>query len=225
MEKSMEWKTLPVSDLKPAAYNPRKQLKAGDKEYEKIKNSILEFGYVEPIIINFDMTVIAGHQRLTVLKDLGYTEVQCVMVNVDKTREKALNIALNKITGAWDDSLLADLLVDLQNENFNTDFTGFEPAEIDELFSNVHNKDVCEDDFDVDEELKNPCFSKTGDIWHLGRHRLVCGDSTLSETYDVLMDGKNANLVVTDPPYNVNVEETAGKIKGGAGTLRVHERI
>ena len=213
MEKSMEWKTLPVSDLKPAAYNPRKQLKAGDKEYEKIKNSILEFGYVEPIIINFDMTVIAGHQRLTVLKDLGYTEVQCVMVNVDKTREKALNIALNKITGAWDDSLLADLLVDLQNENFNTDFTGFEIPEIDDLFSKVHNKDVCEDDFDVDEELKNPCFSKTGDIWHLGRHRLVCGDSTLSETYDVLMDGKNANLVVTDPPYNVNVEETAGKIK------------
>lgn len=78
----MQWKTLSVDALRPAAYNPRKKLKAGDKEYEKIKNSILEFGYVEPIIVNYDMTVIGGHQRLTVLKDLGYTEVQCVEVHL-----------------------------------------------------------------------------------------------------------------------------------------------
>ena len=98
---AMEWKTLPVDALRPAAYNPRKTLKAGDKEYEKIKNSILEFGYVEPIIVNYDMTVIGGHQRLTVLKDLGYTEVQCVVVHIeDEHKVKALNIALNKITGA-----------------------------------------------------------------------------------------------------------------------------
>ena len=212
MEKSMEWKTLPVSDLKPAVYNPRKQLKAGDKEYEKIKNSISEFGYVEPIIINFDMTVIAGHQRLTVLKDLGYTEVQCVMVNVDKTREKALNIALNKITGAWDDSLLADLLVDLQNENFNTDFTGFEIPEIDDLFSKVHDKEVKEDDFDVDEELKKPCFSKYGDIWHLGRHKVICGDSTDTSTFENLLEGIKVNLVCTDAPYFVELKNKSGTI-------------
>ena len=149
---AMEWKTLPVDALRPAAYNPRKKLKAGDKEYEKIKNSILEFGYVEPIIVNYDMTVIGGHQRLTVLKDLGYTEVQCVVVHIeDEHKVKALNIALNKITGAWNEELLADLLVDLQSVDFNTDLTGFEAPEIEQLFSKVHNKDIKEDDFDVEE--------------------------------------------------------------------------
>lgn len=211
---AMEWRTIPVGELKPAAYNPRKKLKAGDKEYEKIKNSIQEFGYVEPIICNYDMTVIGGHQRLTVLKNLGYTEVQCVVVRIeDENKVKALNVALNKITGAWDEQLLADLLVDLKTQDFNTDFTGFEAPEIEQLFSKVHNKEIKEDDFDVDEELKKPTMSKQGDVWLLGRHRFICGDSTKPETYDTLMDGQLANMVLTDPPYNVNVEETAGKIK------------
>lgn len=211
---AMEWKKLSVDELCPAAYNPRKKLKAGDKEYEKIKNSILEFGYVEPIIVNYDMTVIGGHQRLTVLKDLGYTEVQCVVVHIeDEHKVKALNIALNKITGAWNEQLLADLLVDLQSVDFNTDLTGFEAPEIEQLFSKVHNKDIKEDDFDVEEELKNPPISRKGDIWLLGRHRVICGDSMLPETYTKLMEGQRANLVLTDPPYNVNVEETAGKIQ------------
>ena len=211
---AMEWKTLSVDALRPAAYNPRKKLKAGDKEYEKIKNSILEFGYVEPIIVNYDMTVIGGHQRLTVLKDLGYTEVQCVVVHIeDEHKVKALNIALNKITGAWNEQLLAELLVDLQSVDFNTDLTGFEAPEIEQLFSKVHNKDIKEDDFDVEAELKNPPISRKGDIWLLGRHRVICGDSTLPETYTKLMEGRRANLVLTDPPYNVNVEETAGKIQ------------
>ena len=191
---AMEWKTLSVDALRQAAYNPRKKLKAGDKEYEKIKNSILEFGYVEPIIVNYDMTVIGGHQRLTVLKDLGYTEVQCVVVHIeDEHKVKALNIALNKITGAWNEQLLADLLVDLQSVDFNTDLTGFEAPEIEQLFSKVHNKDIKEDDFDVEEELKNPPISRKGDIWLLGRHRVICGDSTLPETYTKLMEGRRAN--------------------------------
>ena len=211
---AMEWKTLSVDALRPAAYNPRKKLKAGDKEYEKIKNSILEFGYVEPIIVNYDMTVIGGHQRLTVLKDLGYTEVQCVVVHIeDEHKVKALNIALNKITGAWNEQLLAELLVDLQSVDFNTDLTGFEAPEIEQLFSKVHNKDIKGDDFDVEAEFKNPPISRKGDIWLLGRHRVICGDSTLPETYTKLMEGRRANLVLTDPPYNVNVEETAGKIQ------------
>lgn len=211
---AMQWKTLSVDALRPAEYNPRKKLKAGDKEYEKIKNSIQEFGYVEPIIVNYDMTVIGGHQRLTVLKDLGYTEVQCVEVHIeDENKVKALNIALNKITGAWNEQLLADLIVDLQAANFNTDFTGFEAPEIEQLFSKVHNKDIKEDNFDVEAELQKPTMSQAGDVWLLGRHRLICGDSTLPETYTKLMDGKRANLVLTDPPYNVDVEETAGKIK------------
>ena len=211
---AMQWKTLSVDALRPAAYNPRKKLKPGDKEYEKIKNSIQEFGYVEPIIVNYDMTVIGGHQRLTVLKDLGYTEVQCVEVHIeDENKVKALNVALNKITGSWNEQLLADLIVDLQTANFNTDFTGFEAPEIEQLFSKVHNKEIKEDSFDVEAELKKPTIAKLGDVWMLGRHRVICGDSTLPETYTTLMDGKRANLVLTDPPYNVDVEESAGKIK------------
>lgn len=210
----MTWVSLSIDSLKPAAYNPRKKLKKGDKEYEKIKKSIVEFGYVDPIIVNFDGTVIGGHQRLTVLSDLGYKEVQCVQVQIkDKNKVKALNVALNKITGAWNEELLADLMVDLQDADFNLDLTGFEAPEIDQLFSKVHNKEVKEDDFDVDEELIKPTISKQGDIWHLGKHRVICGDSTNPETYQLLLEDKKANLVVTDPPYNVNVEETAGKIK------------
>ena len=208
----MEIKELPLKELKPAAYNPRKKLKKGDKEYEKIKQSLLKFGYVDPIIVNEDLTVIGGHQRLTVLKDLDYETAKCVIVKLSKEDEKALNIALNKITGQWDDALLADLLLDLQESDFNLDLTGFEPPEIDNILSNVHDKELSEDEFDVEEELKKPTVSRRGDIWQLGKHRVICGDSTKSETYDQLLGDKKANLVVTDPPYNVDVEETAGKI-------------
>lgn len=205
-------KNIPVTELKPAAYNPRKKLKPGDKEYEKIKNSIKEFGFADPLVVNSDMTIIGGHQRLTVAMDLGYTEVPCAVVNIDKTREKALNIALNKITGAWDEDLLADLLKDLEASDFNTALTGFEPPEMEALFNKVCDKEVTEDSFDVDEELKKPTMSKLGDMWFLGKHKVFCGDSTNEENYVALMDGAKANLVLTDPPYNVDVEETAGKI-------------
>lgn len=209
---TMEIKELPLKELKPAAYNPRKKLKKGDKEYEKIKQSLLKFGYVDPIIVNEDLTVIGGHQRLTVLKDLDYETAKCVIVDLPKEDEKALNIALNKITGQWDEALLADLLLDLQESDFNLDLTGFEPPEIDDILSNVHDKELSEDEFDVEEELKKPTVSRHGDIWQLGKHRVICGDSTKSETYKQLLDDRKANLVVTDPPYNVDVEETAGKI-------------
>lgn len=210
----MQWQTLALEELQPAAYNPRKKLKPGDKEYEKIKSSIQEFGYVEPIIVNYDMTVIGGHQRLTVLRDLGYTEAQCVVLHIeDENKVKALNIALNKITGAWNEQLLADLLVDLQSVDFNMDLIGFEAPEIEQLFSKVHNKKIKEDDFDVDAELQKPPVSKLGDLWLLGKHRVLCGDSTLPDTYTTLMEGVRANMVLTDPPYNVNVEESAGSIK------------
>lgn len=209
---TMEIKELPLKELKPAAYNPRKKLKKGDKEYEKIKQSLLKFGYVDPIIVNEDLTVIGGHQRLTVLKDLDYETAKCVIVKLSKEDEKALNIALNKITGQWDEALLADLLLDLQESDFNLDLTGFEPPEIDDILSNVHDKELSEDEFDVEEELKKPTVSRHGDIWQLGKHRVICGDSTKAETYKQLLDDRKANLVVTDPPYNVDVEETAGKI-------------
>lgn len=212
-EMKMEFKKLPINSLVPASYNPRKKLKPGDKEFEKIKNSINEFGYVDPVIVNKDLTVIGGHQRISVLKTLGYTEIDCVIVDVDKTKEKALNIALNKISGEWDKNLLAELIKDLQTLDYDVSFTGFEPPEIDELFNDIHSKEIIEDNFDVEKELAQPSFTKRGDVWLLGRHRLVCGDSTDPEVFRLLMEGKKANLVVTDPPYNVAYEAKAGKIQ------------
>ena len=211
--KTAKLSVLPIKDLNPAEYNPRKRLKPGDKEYEKIKHSIEEFGFADPVVVNSDMTIIGGHQRVTVAAALGYTEVPCAIVEVSKTQEKALNIALNKISGEWNQELLADLIQDLQDSDFDVGFTGFEPPEIEQLFSKVHDKKVKEDDFNVEAELKKPTVAQTGDVWLLGKHRVICGDSILPETYSILMDGRKANLILTDPPYNVDVEETAGKIK------------
>ena len=210
--KTATLKVIPVSELKPAEYNPRKKLKPGDKEYEKIKNSIEEFGFADPLVVNADMTIIGGHQRLTVAMALGYTEVPCAVVDIDKVRERALNIALNKITGAWDENLLADLLKDIQDSDFDLGKTGFDPPEIDQLFSQVHNKDVKEDDFDVESELKQPAFSKTGDMWHLGKHTVICGDSTDPATFEKLLEGRLVNLVLTDAPYFVNLQNKSGTI-------------
>lgn len=211
--KKMEFKKLPIDSLIPASYNPRKKLKPGDSEFEKIKNSIEAFGYVDPVIVNKDLTVIGGHQRISVLKILGYTEIDCVVIDIDKTKEKALNVALNKISGEWNKELLADLIKDLQSLDYDVSFTGFDPPEIDELFNDVHDKEVKEDDFNVEEALKEPTITQKGDVWILGRHRLVCGDSTDTEAYNILMEGRKANLVVTDPPYNVAYEAKAGKIQ------------
>lgn len=203
-----------TADLLPADYNPRKDLKPGDAEYEKLKRSIEQFGYVEPVIWNQTTgRVVGGHQRLKVLMDMGMTEVDCVVVAMDEDKEKALNIALNKISGDWDKDKLALLIADLQGADFDVSLTGFEPAEIDALFKDTLKDGVKDDDFDVGAELAQPTMTKPGDIWTLGRHRLICGDSTKAETYDLLMGSTKANLVITDPPYNVNYEGSAGKIK------------
>ena len=217
MIKTAELKMLPLSVLKPAAYNPRKKLKPGDKEYQKIKNSIEEFGFADPLVVNADMTIIGGHQRFNVAVELGITEVPCAVVDVDKVREKALNIALNKATGAWDEKLLAELLEDLKNQDFNVDLTGFDPPEMDQLLSKLYDKDLKDDDFDEDKALEAPAFVEPGDIWLLGRHRLMCGDSTKAEDVAVLMEGKKANVCVTDPPYNCSYE-------GGTGMTIMNDR-
>lgn len=203
-----------TAELLPADYNPRKDLKPGDAEYEKLKRSLEQFGYVEPVIWNKNTgRVVGGHQRLKVLIDMGMTEVDCVVVELDEEKEKALNIALNKISGEWDNDKLALLISDLQGADFDVSLTGFDPDEIEDLFKDDMKDGVKDDDFDIEEELKKPTVSKAGDLWMLGNHRLVCGDSTKVDTYDLLMAGKLANLVITDPPYNVNYEGSAGKIK------------
>ena len=203
-----------TENLLPADYNPRKDLKPGDAEYEKLKRSIEQFGYVEPVIWNKTTgRVVGGHQRLKVLIDMGITEVDCVVVEMDESKEKALNIALNKISGEWDKDKLALLITDLQVEDFDVSLTGFDAAEIDDLFKDTIGDKVKDDDFDVTAELQNPTITKLGDVWQLGRHRLVCGDATKIETYETLLGDEKVNLVITDPPYNVNYEESAGKIK------------
>lgn len=200
--------------LIPADYNPRKDLKPGDPEYEKLKRSLEEFGYVEPVIWNKTTShVVGGHQRLKVLLDMGITEVECVVIEMNEEKEKALNIALNKISGDWDKDKLMLLITDLQGADFDVSLTGFDLGEIDDLFKDSLKDGIKDDDFDVDAELQKPAVAKLGDVWMLGRHRLVCGDSTKADTFTALMDGKLANLVVTDPPYNVNYEGAAGKIK------------
>ncbi len=203
-----------TADLLPADYNPRKDLKPGDKEYEKLKRSIQEFGYVEPVIWNKNTgRVVGGHQRLKVLIDMGITEVECVVVELTEEKEKALNVALNKISGDWDTDKLALLIADLQGTDFDVSLTGFDDQEIESLFRADTESGVKDDDFDINEELQKPNITKAGDIWQLGEHRLICGDSTKAETYETLMCSKKANLVITDPPYNVNYEGSAGKIK------------
>lgn len=123
-----------IKDLTPATYNPRKDLQPGDKEYEQLKRSVQEYGYVEPVIFNRQTgIVVGGHQRLKVLEDLGYTEVECVEVDIDSTKEKALNVALNKISGEWDDIKLRDLLQDLQGLEYDLELTGFTVEDLDGL--------------------------------------------------------------------------------------------
>ena len=195
-----------IEKLKAAEYNPRKDLKPEDEEYQKIKRSILEFGYVAPIIVNADMTVIGGHQRLKVLKELGYEEVECNVVDLDKTKEKALNIALNKITGEWDNSKLEELLAELKETDIDMDMTGFTFDEVDNILKDIEGSK--EDDFDLDQalnEIEEPT-TRPGDIWILGKNRLMCGDSTQKENVLRLMDKQGADLILTDPPYNVDYE-------------------
>ena len=210
----MQIEKLKTELLIPADYNPRKDLKPGDQEYEKLKRSIEQFGYVEPVIWNKTTShVVGGHQRLKVLLDMGITEVECVVIEMNEEKEKALNIALNKINGDWDKDKLMLLITDLQGADFDVSLTGFEPAELDALFKDSLKDGIHDDDFDVDAELQKPAVTKRGDVWRLGQHRLICGDSTKTDTFTLLMGEKLANLVVTDPPYNVNYEGTAGKIK------------
>jgi DNA modification methylase len=214
MNQGMIVQKIPVSEINPAKYNPRKDLKPGDPAYEKLKRSMTEFGYVEPIIWNEETgNIVGGHQRYKILLEEGHTEVECVVVKLPADKEKALNVALNKVTGDWEVKALTELLNDLNEQDFDLTLTGFDAAEIEDLFSQVHDKDVTDDDFDVDAALEEEPVSKPGDIWLLGRHRLICGDSTKAETYEKLMEGKKANLVLTDPPYGVAYEGSQGTIK------------
>lgn len=209
----MEFKKVFLSELIPAGYNPRKNLKSGDPEYERIKRSISEFGYVDPVIINSDNTVIGGHQRLNVLKDLGHTQIDVVVVDLPKGKEKALNIALNKITGEWDNGMLTNLLSELKDDGEDISLTGFDDKEFERLLNETQRDDEINDaeaKISIADELQKEWKTEAGQLWGCGDHRVICGDGTKEETIATLMCGQKADAIFTDPPYNVNYE---GKTK------------
>ena len=210
----MQVSKIPIGQLKPAAYNPRKDLQPGDPEYEKLKRSMQEFGYVEPIVWNKRTgNIVGGHQRYKVLLDMGMSEVDCVVVDLDETKEKALNLALNKIQGDWDYEKLKDLLQELDTGEFDLELTGFDMDEIEELIAQFapEESEVEEDDFDPEENIPEIPVTQPGDLWILGRHRLLCGDATKPDDVNRLMEGKLADLIVTDPPYNVDYKGANGQ--------------
>lgn len=197
--------------LNPAEYNPRKDLRPGDKAYEKLKRSLEEFGYVEPVVWNKTSgNVVGGHQRLKVMLDLGYTEIDCVVVELDPQREKALNLALNKIQGDWDDTKLAELMADLDAGAFDVSLTGFDAEEVDALLNRFYAKEAVQDEFDIDKEReaveKNGPVTQPGDIWLLGNHRLLCGDPIQPTDFEKLMEGARGQLAVSSPPVDMEQE-------------------
>lgn len=217
MNNNMNIIEIEINKLIFPKYNPRKKLKPDDKEYQKIKNSIEEFGYTDLVIINKDNTIISGNQRTQVLMDMGYKKIKVVQIDIDKTKEKALNIALNKITGEWDYSLLGDLLLELDSENYDLEITGFDLDEIENILAPIgEEKEVVEDDFDCTppEEPK----AKYGDIYQLGNHRLMCGDSTKEEDILKLINKSKIDMVYTDAPYGISIVNNKTH-KVGAGNL------
>ena len=211
MKTTSEMQLVPIDKLVPYINNARTH---SPEQIAKLRSSLREFGFINPVIIDKEYNVIAGHGRIAAAKEEGITEVPCVFVDyLTEAQKKAYIIADNRMAldAGWDEELLRVEIEALQGEAFDVSLTGFDEKELSKLFDDGNK--VEDDDFDVDAELDKPVFTESGDIWTLGRHRLICGDSTKPETFEILMQGKKANLVVTDPPYNVDYKGSAGKIK------------
>ena len=206
-----EMQLVDINKLIPYVNNARTH---NAQQINKLRSSLREFGFINPVIIDCDFNVIAGHGRIMAAKEEGISKVPCVFVDyLTEAQKKAYILADNRMAmdAGWDEELLKVEIEALQAEDFDLSLTGFDEKELAGFFDTSDN--AKEDDFDVDTELGKPPVTKTGDLWLLGNHRLLCGDSTKEESYALLMNGKKANLVVTDPPYNVNYQGTAGKIK------------
>jgi len=211
MNTTERFEKVSIDKLIPYARNARTHNK---EQIKQLRASLREFGFVNPCIIDKDYNIIAGHGRVMAAKEEGIDSIPCVFAeHLTDAQKRAYILADNRLAlnAGWDDEMLSVELSDLQANTFDLSLLGFSDAEMNKLMGGMDN--AKDDDFDVDAELQKPTLSKPGDLWLLGNHRLVCGDSTKSETYALLMEGKSANLVVTDPPYNVNYEGAAGKIK------------
>lgn len=213
----MDIRKISVRQIKTAAYNPRKDLQPGDPEYQKLLRSVDEFGLVEPLVWNRrSKNLVGGHQRFKILIARGATHAHVSVVDLSPEREKALNIALNKITGDWDQNKLAALLEELSRApGLDLAVTGFDPPDAQALIAGVLTPPAPggQDSFDVEAELaaRRPIVTKPGELIMLGRdkrtqHRLLCGDSTDAAQVRALMNGERASLFATDPPYLVNYD-------------------
>ena len=205
-----EMQLIPLGKLVPYVNNARTH---SPEQLTKLRSSLREFGFINPVIIDRDFNVIAGHGRIAAAKEEGITEVPCVFVDyLTEAQKKAYILADNRMAldAGWDEELLRIEIESLQGADFDVSLTGFGEDEIADLFSGDGEKDVKDDDFDLSAALEKAAFVERGDIWTVGRHRLLCGDATSAEDVAALMDGKKANLIVTDPPYNVAFKSGSG---------------
>ena len=206
-----EMKLVDIEKLVPYVNNARTH---SADQINKLRSSIREFGFINPVIIDKDYGVIAGHGRIMAAKEEGIKEVPCVFADhLNEAQKKAYILADNRMAldAGWDEELLRVEIESLEDYGFNVELTGFSPDELSSLFD--LGVEAEEDDFDVEEELKKPIFSKEGDIWTLGRHKVICGDSTLWDTFEKLLGETKVNLVCTDAPYFVDLKNKSGTIK------------
>ena len=206
-----EMKLVDIEKLVPYVNNARTH---SQDQINKLRSSIREFGFINPVIIDKDYGVIAGHGRIMAAKEEGIKEVPCVFADhLNEAQKKAYILADNRMAldAGWDEELLRVEIESLEDYGFNVELTGFSPDELSSLFD--LGVEAEEDDFDVEEELKKPIFSKEGDIWTLGRHKVICGDSTQWDTFEKLLNDTKVNLVCTDAPYFVELKNKSGTIK------------
>ena len=205
---ALEITNLPIRDLRPDPANPRR---ISDEELESLTRSIREFGLIDPIIARReDKVVIGGHQRLLAARKIGLKQVPVVLVNLSEEQAHLLNLALNKISGTWDQELLARLLGELKDlPDVDITLTGFSEDELQKHLKSLESREKRErlETFDLDEAMeaaRTTPVARTGDLWLLGDHRLLCGDSIDSGDVGRLMNGEKASLMATDPPYLVD---------------------
>lgn len=185
-----------------------------EKQVAQIAASIKEFGFLSPIIVSGDNTILCGHGRYYAAQKLGLKKVPCIKEEyLTETQKKAYIIADNKLSlnAGWDEELLRVEIESLQGADFDIGLTGFDENDLADLF-HTNGEEAEEDNFDIDGELAKPCISKTGDIWRIGKHTVICGDTTVAETYEKLLGNTKVNLVCTDAPYFVNLENKSGRI-------------
>ncbi len=199
-----------IAELLPYARNARTH---SLEQIAQIAASIKEFGFLAPVVIAEDNTILCGHGRFYAAQKLGLKKIPCVKEeHLTETQRRAYIIADNKLSlnAGWDDELLAVELSELQDNSFDLSLLGFDEKEIADLFADSHNGTVEDDNYDLTAALEKASFVEHGDIWTVGRHRLMCADATNADDVNALMSGKTANLILTDPPYGVSFTSSSG---------------